>query len=113
MSPGEVHLAYFPFGGRIGTKLRPVLLLTGALGTVPEILVAYMTSVLAASLLATDIMLDPSRPEHASTNLKKTTLLRLHKLATIHDTDLKRYLGTISPVTQAEVDAKLRLLLTL
>lgn len=60
MSPGEIHLAYFPFGGRIGTKLRPVLLLTGALGTVPEVLVAYMTSVLSAPLLTTDILLGSS-----------------------------------------------------
>ena len=40
MSPGEVHLASFPFGGTVGAKVRPILLLTGSLGTVPEVLVA-------------------------------------------------------------------------
>ena len=48
MSPGEVHLANFPFGGTVGAKPRPVLLLTGPLGSVPEVLAAYMTSVIPA-----------------------------------------------------------------
>lgn len=28
MNPDEIYLARFPFGGRVGMKLRPVLLLT-------------------------------------------------------------------------------------
>jgi mRNA interferase MazF len=113
MNPGEIHLASFPFGGRVGVKIRPVLLLTGPLGTVPEVLVAYITSVMPPVTLATDILLDPALPEHANTNLKAPSLLRLHKLATIHQRDLVRFLGTISVVTKAEVDAKLRSLLGL
>jgi mRNA interferase MazF len=113
MNPGEVHLASFPFGGTVGAKVRPVLLLTGPLGTVPEVLVAYMTSVIPPALLPTDILLDPAQKEHAGTGLKGVSLLRLHKLATIHQSDLARYLGRISPATQTEVEAKLRLLLKL
>ncbi|HZY85128.1 MAG TPA: type II toxin-antitoxin system PemK/MazF family toxin [Gemmataceae bacterium] len=113
MSPGEVHLASFPFGGTVGAKIRPVLLLTGPLGTVPEVLVAYMTSVIPPALLPTDIVLDPTQKEHAGTGLKGVSLLRLHKLATIHQSDLARYLGRVSPSTQGAIDAKLRLLLKL
>jgi mRNA interferase MazF len=113
MAPGEIHLAMFPFGGTIGAKARPVLLLTGLLGSVPEVLAAYMTSVIPSSLLATDILLDPKQAEHAGTNLKQVTLLRLHKLGTIHETDGVRYLGKVSATTWAEVEAKLRLLLNL
>src|ERR1035437_6168492 len=39
MRPGEIYLAQFPFGDVPGMKLRPVLLLTGAVGSVPEVLV--------------------------------------------------------------------------
>jgi mRNA-degrading endonuclease toxin of MazEF toxin-antitoxin module len=113
MNPGEIHLAHFPFGGTVGTKLRPVLLLTGPLGTVPEVQVAYITSVMPAGLLPTDIVLDPSRPEHATTNLRTTSVLRLHKLATIHESDVARYLGKLSAAAQAEVEAKLQILLNL
>jgi hypothetical protein len=113
MSPGEIHLAMFPFGGTVGGKPRPLLLLTGSLGTVPEVLAAYMTSVIPPTLLPTDILIDPKQPEHAGTGLKQVTLLRLHKLATIHDTDLYRYLGQVSATTWADVEKKLRQLLNL
>jgi mRNA interferase MazF len=113
MKPGEVHLARFPFGGTTGGKVRPVLVLTGPLGTVPEALVAYITSVMPASLLPTDLALDPSLAEHATTGLKALSLLRLHKLATIHESDLVRFLGSVSQTTWSEVETKLRLLLGL
>ncbi len=60
MRPGEIYLAQFPFGDAPGMKLRPVLLLTGPLDSVPEILVAYISSVIPVQLLASDIVLDPS-----------------------------------------------------
>lgn len=113
MSPGEVYMGSFPFGGRPGAKVRPVLLLTGPLGTVPEVLVAYVTSMTSGALMPTDIVLDPSLPDHRGTNLKTKSLLRLHKLATIHQSNLLRYLGKVSAATQSEVETKLRLLLKL
>lgn len=48
MHPGEIYLARFPFGDVPGMKLRPVLLLTGAIGPIPEVLVAYVSSVIRA-----------------------------------------------------------------
>jgi hypothetical protein len=113
MSPGEIHLAMFPFGGTLGAKLRPVLLLTGPLGAVPEVLAAYMTSVIPPTLLPTDVLIDPRQPEHSETNLKQVTLLRLHKLATIHGTDVYRHLGGVSATTWSDVEKKLRQLLNL
>ncbi len=58
MTAGEIHLANFPFGDGGGGKLRPVLLLTGPVGSVPEFLVAYISSVVPPQLLLTDIVLD-------------------------------------------------------
>src|SRR6266478_5016219 len=37
MRPGDIFLAQFLFGDVPGMKLRPVLLLTGPIGTVPEV----------------------------------------------------------------------------
>ena len=113
MSPGEIHLVMFPFGGTVGAKPRPVLLLTGPLGSVPEVLAAYMTSVIPTALLPTDILIDPSQPDHSGTGLRQVTLLRLHKLATIHDRNVMRHLGQVSAVTWSDVEAKLKLLLNL
>jgi mRNA interferase MazF len=98
MRPGEIYLAQFPFGDTPGMKLRPVLLLTGAVGAIPEVLVAYISSVIPAQFLPTDMLLDPSKPAFHSTHLKTLSALRLHKLATIHASSLVRYLGRIDSI---------------
>jgi mRNA interferase MazF len=89
-------------------KLRPVLLLTGPLGSVPEILVAYISSVIPVQLLPSDMLLDPVKPEFNLTHLKTLSVLRLHKLATIHCSSLVRRLGTIGPSAQSTAANKLR-----
>lgn len=113
MAPGEIGLAWFPFGDVPGMKLRPVLLLTGPIGPEPEVVAAYITSVVPNALIATDIVLDPNRPEHAAANLKIVSVLRLHKLASIHRGCVARYLGRLSPSIQAEVSTRLRAMLGL
>lgn len=94
-------------------KLRPVLLLTGSLGVVPEVLVAYISSVLPAQPLPSDLILDPATPEFHGTHLKVTSALRLHKLATIHCSSLARHLDALESVQYAVVAGKLRALLGL
>ena len=113
MNPDEIYLANFPFGGSAGMKLRPVLLLTGPVGSVPEVLVAYISSVMPSQLLPSDLILDPATSDHASTNLKTKSVARLHKLATIHSRNVVRHLGTLSPTMASEVDETLRTFLSL
>jgi mRNA interferase MazF len=113
MRPGEVYLAQFPFGDVPGMKLRPVLLLTPTVGSAPEVLVAYISSVIPAQSLPSDILIDPSNPEFRSMNLKTPSTLRLHKLATIHTSSIVRYLGAADYALQTNVSAKLRALLAL
>jgi mRNA-degrading endonuclease toxin of MazEF toxin-antitoxin module len=112
-APGEIYLANFPFGAGGGSKLRPVFLLTGPLGSVPEFLVAYISSVVPSQLLDSDVLIDPGTADHAGTNLKTISVLRLHKLATILQRSIFRLLGCVSPATQAEVASKLRAMLGL
>src|SRR5437762_3172774 len=113
MKPGEIYLSQFPFGDVPGMKLRPVLLLTGPVGAVPEVLVAYISSATPAQPLPTDLLLDPTKPEFQSTRLSVVSTLRLHKLATIHATSLARYLGRISSSIEKTVAVKLKDLLNL
>ena len=97
MTPGDVFLGQFPFGNVAGMKLRPVLLVSDVVGPASEVLVASISSVLPAVMLSTDILLNPSHERNRSTNLKVTSVLRLHKLATIHKSSLVRRLGELSP----------------
>ena len=111
MHPGEICLASFPFGDTAGMKLRPVLVLAGPVGPIPEVLVAYVSSVLPAALMPSDPVLDPARPEFRSTNLKTASVLRLHKLATIHGSMIVRRLGDLPQAQRTMVATKLRDLL--
>ena len=113
MRPGEIYLAKFPFGDAPGMKIRPVLLLTDPVGVVPEILVAYISSVIPARLLPSDLLLVPSIPEFRSTNLKTASALRVHKLATLHCSSLARYLGVTDNRTRSAVASRLKDLLRL
>lgn len=113
MRHGEIYLARFPFGDVPGMKLRPVLLLTGSLGSVPEVLVAYISSVVPAQPLPSDLIVDPAKAEFQGTHLKVVSALRLHKLATLHCSSLARHLGALDPPQQAAVAAKLKALLAL
>ena len=113
MQPGEIFLAQFPFGDLPGMKLRPVLLLTGPVGSIPEVVVAYISSVIPLQPLASDVLIDPGKPEFRSTQLKTVSALRLHKLATIHSSSLVRYLGVVDDSTQRAVAGKLKDLLKL
>ncbi len=113
MAPGEIHLARFPMAGRGGVKLRPVLLLTDAVGPVPELLAAYISSIIPPTLIPSDLILDASQPDFASTSLTQVSILRLHKLATLHRRDVIRPVGVLSPVAKQEVESRLRQLLHL
>jgi PemK-like, MazF-like toxin of type II toxin-antitoxin system len=113
MRPGEIHLARFPFGDAPGMKLRPVLLLTGTIGSVPEVLVAYVSSVVPTHPLASDLVIDPQTSEFQSTHLKVVSALRLHKLATIHTSSVMRHLGSLDSAQYGIVRDKLRNLLGL
>lgn len=111
MRPSEIHLARFPFGDAPGMKLRPVLLLTGTIGSVPEVLVAYISSVIPPQTLASDLIIDPSTPEFEGTHLKVVSALRLHKLATIHSSSVVRHLGALDAKQLDVVRVKLTELL--
>jgi mRNA interferase MazF len=109
----DIYLARFPFGDVPGMKLRPVLLLTGKVGNVPEVLVAYISSVVPPVLLDTDILIDPNLSEVTPTNLRIISILRLHRIAATYARNVVRYLGRLPSSMSAEVDDQLRTLLSL
>jgi mRNA interferase MazF len=113
MNWGELFLGRFPMAGKGGVKLRPVLLLTGPVGPVPEYLTAYISSAIPTLLLPSDILLDASQPEDASTNLTQVSVLRLHKQSTLHQRDIIRHIGMLSPTAMQQVETRLRALLNL
>src|SRR5580704_5655552 len=113
IQPGEIYLAMFPFGDAPGMKLRPVLTLSRPVAAIPEVLVAYISSVIPTTMLSTDLLLDPSRPDFKILNLRIVSVLRLHKLVTIHASGLARRLGSIPAHLSPEISLRLRSFLNL
>jgi mRNA interferase MazF len=113
MNKGEIYLARFPLAGSGGVKARPVLVLTGLVGPVPEVLTAYISSVIPTQVLPSDLIVDPTLPAYASAGLKTVSVVRLHKQSTLHQRDVFRLLGALTPAVLAGVDVRLRVLLGL
>jgi mRNA interferase MazF len=113
MGKGEIWIAKFPLAGKGGIKTRPTLLLTGLVGPGPEALTGYISSVIPSPLLPSDLLLDPGQPEFAATGLKALSVVRLHKLSTLHQRDIVRHLGRLSSHGATAVETRLRALLNL
>lgn len=113
MNPWEIWMAEFPFGGSMGAKVRPVLLLTGPIGPVPEVLAAYVPTVVPTPFLPSDLVLDPAHPDYRDTNLTTASVVRLHKQATLHQQRFRRPVGRLSPAAMNEVQSRLRTRLSL
>lgn len=78
-----------------------------------DIIVAAISSIVRQDLAPTDCLVETTNPEFASTGLRVTSVLRLHKLATVEQRVIVRRLGRVGPQLSAEVDKLLRVALGL
>jgi len=58
---------------------------------------AFVSSVIPAMLLPTDLVLDPNDPDFAQTGLRVRSVVRFHRLTTLATTMIRRDLGDFSP----------------
>lgn len=107
MTKGKVFLVPFPYDDLSANKLRPAVCLTNPVGARRHVILAYITSRIPTTLLATDIMLDPTHPDFAASGLRQPSTLRLHQLVTVSTVLIQRQLGELSSDTQAEIADKL------
>jgi len=108
MTKGKVVLVPFPFDDLSAAKVRPAVCLTDPVGPHRHVILAFITSRILADLMETDIVLDTSQPDFATTGLRVSSTLRLHRLMTASTSLILRELGELSPDIQAQVADKLR-----
>jgi mRNA interferase MazF len=108
MTKGKVVLVPFPFDDLSAAKVRPAVCLTNPIGPHRHIILAFITSQIPADLLDTDLVLDSSQTDFASTGLRVSSTLRLHRLMTATTLLIQRELGALSAGMQAKVATKLR-----
>ena len=105
MAKGDIVLITFPFTNLSGSKLRPVIVLTE---TNLDITVCFITSQINWQE-QTDIVLFPNDQN----GIKKQSLVRTSKIATIDKTLAQGLLGRLSANEMIELNNKLKILFQL
>ena len=102
MTKGDIVLITFPFTNLSGSKLRPAVVLSASAS---DITVCFITAQLQWQE-PTDLLLTPS----SSNGLRKQSLLRTGKIATLDKILAKGLLGKLSAVEIIDLNSKLKLL---
>lgn len=101
MLKGDIVLIPFPFTDLSGSKLRPALILAQ---TKIDLTVAFITTQLQWQE-PTDIVLQPA----TSNGIKKISIVRLSKLATIDSSLIIGKIGAITIIQVNELNSKLKI----
>ena len=111
MKKGTVVLTPFPFTDLAGQKNRPALVL--ALSRHGEdVILAFISSVIS-NTDGTGLLLTMDHPDFGKTGLKKASVIKLDKLATLSRSIVLGSLGNISDILLDEVNKKLKIVLDL
>ena len=108
MTENRVVLVPLPFDDLSSSKVRPAVCLTDPIGPHRHLILAFITGRVSEEPLASDLVLDSGDPDFASTALRVSSTLQLHRLMTGTTALIRRELGRLSPKTQAEVSDRLR-----
>lgn len=108
MTKGKIVLVPFPFDDLLTTKVRPAVCLTEPIGPHRHVILAFITSRIPSALLDTDLVLDAGHADFASTGLRVSSTLQLHRLMTATTSLIRRELGQLSPAIQTEAANRLR-----
>lgn len=111
LTRGDLVLVRFPFTDLSGEKRRPSLVVGDPRRR--DVVVAFVTSQIAAPVDATEYVLERADREFATTGLKTASLVRLHRLATVDRSLITVRIGRIGPRTAAAMERGLRNLFNL
>ena len=109
--PGEIWLVRFPFSDLTSAKLRPALIL--AVHREEVIIVGIFSKIPTGNLQNSWVLIRDSDAQFAQTGLKKTSLIRADKIATVSTSVFQRKLGNLSPNLSVKVQKALKIALNL
>jgi len=102
MPKGDIVLIPFPFTDLSGNKLRPALILAE---TMLDLTVSFITTQLQWQE-PTDILLQPD----TANGIKKASLIRLSKIATVDKILVRGKIGSINKIQVADLNQKLKVI---
>ncbi|WP_172657289.1 type II toxin-antitoxin system PemK/MazF family toxin [Myxosarcina sp. GI1] len=109
--PGEIWLVRFPFSDLTSAKLRPALIL--AVHREEVIILGIFSKIPAGDLQNSWILIRDSDAHFSQKGLKKTSLIRADKIATVSTSVFQRKLGNLAADWSVEVQKALKIALNL
>jgi mRNA interferase MazF len=109
---GWVVLASYPFTDLTAVSRRPALVVSASDRPGDDCILAFITS-RTTNVEATDLLLEMSDPDFASTGLRVSSMVRCGKLMTLNHRLLVGRIGHLSGRLMIEVNTRLRVALEL
>ena len=110
LNRGDVAMARFPHAGGTRGKKRPVLVVQSDVynSTVRHVIVAEITTNLAAASDPTSLLIDVSTPEGQATGLNQDSVVTCLFLATMAEDRIDPVIGTLSATMMQRIDECLK-----
>ncbi|MCG6134057.1 MAG: type II toxin-antitoxin system PemK/MazF family toxin [Nostoc sp. LLA-1] len=107
----EIWLVRFPFSDLTSTKLRPAFIL--AAHREELIILGIFSKMPIGELRETWVVISDKHPNFSQTGLKKTSLIRTDKIATVNASVFQRQLGSLPSDILPLVQAALKICLNI
>ena len=99
----KIVLIEYPFDDLTQYKVRPVVCLTNPVTDFNQIVIAFITSKVPATLEKSDVILDDTDPGFSKTGLKQKSIIRVHRLFTVPERAILAELGFIEKAIYLKV----------
>lgn len=109
--PGEIWLVRFLFTDLVSAKVRPALV--WARYRQDAIILGIFSKLPTGTRPETGVLIADNHPSFTETGLKKASLLRTEKIATVHESVFQRQLGDLPPDLLQQTQKALRRTLNL
>jgi len=105
---GKVILVPFPFTDLSSQKIRPALIISKPAAVPDNVIVAFITSKKSESASKNHILLENSKKDFDKTGLKKTSLVRCDKIATLDKQIVLGEIGSLSLSSMKKINLALK-----
>ena len=104
---GQIVLVKFPFSDLRQTKLRPVLVLRRLPGKYSDWLICPISSSLSQEIPGFDETVRKGDGDFPASGLKKSSVIRISRLASIHESELLGSIGQLDRTRLREIQRRL------
>jgi mRNA interferase MazF len=110
---GTIVLTKFPFTDLSSSKRRPAVTISRFNHEREDVIVAFISSVIPEEPGDTDFVLNISHQDFLRTGLKKKSVFKMDKLATLNKSIFSGELGVVSENIMSELESRLKAALEL